>query len=94
MGGDFGRLWTTDGRELKVDADTAEEYRSRKLYMKNAQARDVKTDTPLAKLVLGLPKGPEYEVRFANGDRLDCRRDNLSFIRRGDVASTFDDLFE
>jgi len=93
MAVDFGTITTTDGTTAKVDADVAAEYHGRKFYMKNGQARDFKTDITLAKLIMGLLKGLDNHIKFANGDMLDCRRDNLTVIRRGGT-STFDDLFE
>ncbi len=90
---DFGTIRTRCGQTAKVDADVADEYRWRQFYMKKGQARDIRTDILLAKMVMGLPKGVQHHIVFANGDRLDCRRDNLTVINRGG-ASTFNDLFE
>jgi hypothetical protein len=93
MAADIGTITTTDGRTAKVDADVADEYRGRQFCMEKGQARDIKTDITLAKLIMGLPKGLDNHIKFTNGDMLDCRRENMTVIRRGGT-SAFDDLFE
>ena len=92
MGG-FGIITTRDGVEAKVDADVAEKLQTRKFFLKRGQLCELGTRIPLAKMVMGLPKGLQHRIKFANGDKLDCRRGNLTVVSRGG-PTIFNDLFE
>lgn len=53
-------------------------------YARNSSLGEGKCGIYLHNFIMGNPKNKSWQIRFKNGNTLDCRKENLMFIRRSD----------
>lgn len=77
----------TQGKKVIVDNDTYEKYGNIKFYAAKSKNFFYARNNDLGylhNLVLGKPVSKRWQVKFKNGNTLNCRKNNLMFIRHSD----------
>jgi hypothetical protein len=87
------KIELTRGQKALVDDDFFDTYghikwyaaeNKGRYYARNSSLGEGKRGIYLHNFIMGNPKNKCWQIRFKNGNTLDCRKENLMFIRRSD----------